>query len=52
VGGGPETLVTDVPAECYGLALAPDASEIVCELFETRRDIHVIDGFDPQREVN
>jgi dipeptidyl aminopeptidase/acylaminoacyl peptidase len=51
VAGGSEALVLDVPDDCGYLTVARDGSEVTCEALEVRRDIHVIDGFDPAREV-
>ena len=48
--GGPEELVLNVPHDCDVSALALDASGIACGVTEARRDLHVIDGFDPRRE--
>jgi hypothetical protein len=50
--GGTEELMLDLPPDCSAEALAPAALGIVCEMTEARQDLHVIDGFDPQREVN
>ena len=51
VAGGLEELVLEVPLDCGGwMRLAPGASGITCDVTEARLDLHVIDGFDPERE--